>query len=73
MPLRTREKWQTMEQLKGNFHINLADNKWIGGRREHQSVTTDTYYLPGKYSRRGGGDGGPELAESRAEQMAQAV
>lgn len=46
---------------------NLADNKWIGGRREHQSVTTDTYYLPWEYSWRGGGDGGWEFAERRAD------
>lgn len=77
MPLRTREKRHTMGQLKGNFHHkelwkgNLADNKWIGGRRELHSVTTVTFYLPGKYSWRGGGDGGLELAESK--ELAQAV
>lgn len=52
---------------KGLRKGNLADNKWIGGRREHQSFTTDTYYFPWKYSWGGGGDGGPEFAESKAD------
>lgn len=58
-----KRQFQHRKLRKGN----LANNKWIGGRMEHQSVTTDTYYLPWEYSWRGGGDGGWEFAERRAD------